>query len=757
MQGIVRVRGQVQGVGFRPFVYRLARELDLQGWVRNDSKGVEISIAGEEDSVSDFLSRLGSENPSLSRVEKIEFVQSGGDEIHSGFSIRESLSGAIDTRIPPDVSICRQCLAELFDPMNRRYRHPFINCTHCGPRYTLVSGIPYDRKETSMAKFSMCESCLSEYHDPFDRRFHAQPNACNDCGPEIGLFDREGKRLKGDIIGMAMDAILSGKILAVKGIGGFHLACDANNGEAVRRLRRSKARLEKPLAVMAANVLSLSRHAFIGEEEGMLLESRERPILLLEKKREIEGIAEGVSFLGAMLPYSALHYLLFHEAAGRPEGLSWLDEFQDLILVATSANPGGEPLVKENGEALERLAGHADLFLVHDREILVRCDDSVMRWNGKMPQFIRRARGYAPSSIGLPFSGPSVLATGSGYKNTVCVTRASEAFVSQHVGDLDNAMACSALEDAVEHLLGLLETEPEIVAHDLHPDFYSTRFARQFSERLGIPAIGIQHHHAHVAAVMAEHGVNEPVVGLALDGTGLGNDGKAWGGELLFADEKGEFSRLGHIAEILLPGGDAASREPWRLAAGFLYSCGLIEEMLERYGKKGEAIFMMLDRKFNSPRTSSMGRLFDTAAGLLRISDRTSFEGQAAMLLEKMARHQGPVPPLENGFHIEEGILDFSPLLEALAETDNPGYGASLFHTTLVEGLKCWVNAHTGQCGQVVFSGGCFMNGLLSLNLRRMLEEQGHVVLEAERVPPNDGGISLGQAYVAMQRKLSCV
>ncbi|HQT26020.1 MAG TPA: Sua5/YciO/YrdC/YwlC family protein, partial [Burkholderiales bacterium] len=455
-----------------------------------------------------------------------------------------------------------------------------------------------------------------------------------------------------------------------------------------------------------------------------------------------------------MLPYAPLQYLIFHEAAGRPEGISWLDEFQELILVATSGNPMGEPIARENDEALRRLEAYADLFLVHDREILVRCDDSVMRCKGGSARFLRRARGYAPSPLKLPFTSPSILATGSAYKNTVCLTRRDEAFVSQHVGDLDNAEACRAMDDAVDHLLKLLKVDPEIVAHDLHPDFYSTRFAQRFSERLGIPCMGIQHHHAHVAAVMAEHGLKGPVLGLALDGTGLGNEGGIWGGELLQVDEKHGFRRLGHLKEILLPGGDAASREPWRIAAGFLHSWGRDEELIRRYGKSGEALAVMIERRFNTPSTSSMGRLFDAAAGLLGIKDSTTFEGQAAMLLEKMAEGYGPVRPMGKGYFLEKGMLDFAPLLEEISEIGDKAYGASLFHCTLVEGLGSWVLAENMEIA--VFSGGCFMNGIFCTALRELLEREGIAVFEAERLPPNDGGISLGQAYAAMLEVSSC-
>lgn len=763
----VRVRGQVQGVGFRPFVYRLANELALQGWVRNDAEGVEIMIRGEMGAVSTFLARLEREQPALSRVESVEYEDSAFDDSMSGFSVKESHGGKIQTGITPDAAICTACLAELFNPANRRYRHPLINCTHCGPRYTLLAKLPYDRKNTSMAKFALCQKCDAEYSDSSNRRFHAQPNACHACGPRLFLLDAQGEKVcAGDVIETAVQAIARGKILAIKGIGGFHLVCDAKNEAAVSRLRLSKSRIDRPFAVMVANSASLAPFATVSNEEIDLLESVERPVVLLQKTQNCDSdlprVATTAPTLGAMLPYAPLHYLLFHEAAGRPDGLSWLDEAQDLVLVATSANPKGETLVIDNGDALDRLSGIADLFLMHDRDILVPCDDSVMRWNGRAPQFFRRARGFTPRALKLPLSGPSVLACGGAYKNTVCVSREDEAFLSQHIGDLDNASSCEALESIVAHLLDVLEIEPEVVVHDLHPDFFSSRFANEFAAKLGIPVLAVQHHHAHVAAVMAEHGVDGSVLGLALDGVGLGADGGIWGGELLLADAEGRFSRRGHLGELALPGGDSAAREPWRMAASTLHALGRTDEIIRRFGQfKGETMLRMFEANLNTPRTSSAGRLFDAAAGLLGVIDKTSFEGQAAMLLEKLASRCGPVLPLDSGFVLEEdGTLNFLPLLEVLADMKDAGWGAALFHSTLAEGLAKWTLEHVGKTGirSVVFSGGCFLNAMLSRELKLKLGAAGLQILQAERIPPNDGGISLGQAYIALQQKVTvCV
>lgn len=762
--GLVRVRGQVQGVGFRPFVYRLANELALDGWVRNDAGGVEIMIRGERGAVSEFLDRLSSEPPVLSRVDRVEFEDTVFDDCVAGFSVEPSHGGRIRTGIAPDAAICGECIEELCDPASRRYRHPFANCTHCGPRYTLTSRLPYDRKNTSMEKFAMCPECAAEYSNPADRRFHAQPNACNHCGPQLSLLNAMGEAVRcEDIIEATLQALMQGRVLAIRGIGGFHLVCDARNNDAVERLRKSKAREEKPFAVMLASRASLSPFAVAEANEIVLLESRERPIVLLRKTQDCDallpGVAPGAAALGVMLPCAPLHYLLFHEAAGRPAGVEWLETGLGLVLVATSANPGGEPLVIDNHDALDRLKGIADLFLVHDRDILIRCDDSVMRANGKAPQFVRRARGFTPGALKLPFSGPAVLACGAHFKNTICATRGDEAFLSQHIGDLDNAATCKALEAAVLHLLDVLEIEPEIVVHDLHPDFFSSRFALEFAARKGIPALAVQHHHAHVAAVMAEHGVTSPVLGLALDGMGLGEDGAIWGGELLRVGPDG-CSRVGHLFELGLPGGDAAAREPWRMAASALHALGREEEILRRFGEfRGKTLVRMFGQHINTPRSGSAGRLFDAAAGLLGLIERSGFEGQAAMLLEKLAAQNGPVQPLDQGFVLQnDGLLNFLPLLDVLADMKDEAKGAALFHATFARGLAQWVLAESASADSVVFSGGCFLNAILSRELELLLENSGLTVLQAERIPPNDGGISLGQAYVALQQGvLPCV
>lgn len=507
---------------------------------------------------------------------------------------------------------------------------------------------------------------------------------------------------------------------------------------------------------MLANAASAAAFVQMGVGGPGLLTLPERPAILLKKRNNCDaalpGVAPGLAWLGVMLPYTPLQYLLFHEAAGQPAGLSWLDATQELALVMTSANPGGEPLVIGNNEALLRLSGIADAYLMHEREIVARCDDSVARIAPGGLQFIRRARGYTPRAIKLPRSGPPVLAVGGWFKNTVCITRGDEAFVSQHIGDLDNAAACGFFEESVEQLLKLLQVEPAIVAHDLHPDFHSTRFAADFARQNGLPLLGVQHHHAHAAAVLAEHGVQGPVIALALDGVGLGSDGSAWGGELLRVDGK-KFERLGHLAPLALPGGDRAAREPWRMAAAVLHQLGRGDEIAQRFaGQQGApTVVQMLEQGVNCPQTSSLGRIFDAAAGLLGVKPVMAFEGQAAMLLEGMAEHYGDILPFDHSWRIENGRLDLLPLFAVLADEKNAERGAAIFHATLVAALADWVHAVAPVDSTVVGSGGCFLNQILARGMRSRLGAHGLHLLEARRLPPNDGGLALGQAWIALQ------
>ncbi len=797
----VRVRGLVQGVGFRPFVVRLAGELQLDGNVRNDGEGVQIDVTGTPQAIAELLLRLRRDAPPLARITQIESHEIEPVSREVGFAIVESAHGRVTTGITPDAAVCSACLADLFDPANRRYRYAFTNCTHCGPRFTITSSLPYDRPNTSMASFAQCGACQREYDCVVDRRFHAQPNACPACGPKLWLAGADGTRIDADdVIAAALARLARGEIIALKGLGGFHLVCDARQADTVARLRARKQRDEKPFAVMAANVASLSELAEVDAARD-LLTSVQAPIVLVPKRAgcdmQLAGIAPGLGELGVMLPTTPLHWLLFHEAAGRPAGSAWLQQAQPLLLVMTSANPGGEPLVIDNLEAVARLGGIADAFVMHDREILVRCDDSVVRARsptssgtsfedaaavaraaGSLPSeggplssrdpsiggaFIRRARGYTPAPIALPAAGPSVLAVGGYLKNTACLTRGAEAFLSQHIGDLDNATSCVALEYAVAHLQAVLEMQPQAVAHDLHPDFFSTQLALRVAAQLGVPAIGVQHHHAHIAAVTAEHGITTPVLGLALDGVGHGEDdafdtGVVWGGELLRVDAslRSGYARLGHLRPLPLAGGDRAAREPWRMAASVLHLLGRNHEIATRFAAHAGAprVADMLARQLRAPLTTSAGRWFDAAAGLLGLREVMAFEGQAAMLLEAAARAHGPVAADRSLYAIDGGVLDLLPLAARLLELNDAGRGAALFHATLAAALADWVQQAAAATGisTVTFGGGVFINSILSAALARRLQAQGITVLQACQAPANDGGLALGQAWAAMQK-----
>lgn len=752
----IRVSGVVQGVGYRPFVWRLARELGLAGWVRNDSRGVEIEVRGAAAQVSQLIDRLRHDAPPLARVNSVTTRESEPEDSGNNFVIIDSRGGRVATMIGHDTSVCRDCLSEIFDPGNRRWRYAFTNCTNCGPRYTISRSLPYDRARTSLKSFAMCPRCQLEHRRPEDRRFHAEANCCAKCGPQLFLLDAEGHRVRDDPIAGALALLQEGKIVAIKGLGGFHLACDARNAAAVARLRERKQRDEKPFVVMLANAASATPFVQMGIGEPGLLTLPTRPAILLKKRGNCDvalpGVAPGLAWLAVMLPYTPVHFLLFHEAAKRPAGVGWLERAQDLALVMTSANPGGEPLVVGNSEALLRLYGTADAYLMHDRDIVSRCDDSVARITSDGLQFIRRGRGYTPRAIKLPCSGPSVLAVGAWYKNAVCVTRGNEAFLSQHIGDLDNASVCDFLEETVAQSLKFLGVEPAMVAHDLQPDFYSTRFAINFAQQRQLPLLGVQHHHAHAAALLAEHGIQGPILALALDGVGLGSDGEAWGGELLRVDGA-NFERVGHLVPLALPGGDRAATEPWRMAAAALHRLGRGKEITDRFASQPAAatVAEMLDNGFNCPPTSSMGRMFDAVAGLLGVKSVMSYEGQAAMLLEGLAQQYGGILPLDQGWRIDQGRLDLLPLFAALADEKRADRGAALFHATLIAALDDWVRSVVPGEKMAVGSGGCFLNQILVRGLRTRLGAHGMRLVEARQVPPNDGGVAVGQAWVALQ------
>ena len=749
------VSGQVQGVGFRPFVYRLAQDLGLAGWVANSGEGVRIEVQGAAPAVERFVAGVREGPAPLARVQDVRLDRLA-PLAESGFRIRATRGGAVHTAVTPDTGVCGACLAELFDPADRRYRYPFINCTHCGPRFTITRALPYDRASTSMADFRQCAPCAQEYGSPLSRRFHAQPNACPDCGPSLALLDGSGAPVRGaDPLLDAAALLAGGAVVAVKGLGGYHLACNARDADAVARLRARKQRDAKPFALMVDSVASARRLARIDDAERALLASSERPVVLLARRPEapaLPGVADGLDRLGVMLPYTPLHHLLFHEMAGRPAGLQWLDEPHDAVLVMTSANPCGEPIARDDDEALARLSGIADAFVVHDRAVVARCDDSVLRADAGVTTFVRRARGHAPAPIALPADAPPVIAFGGLFRNTVCVARGREAFVSAHVGDLDNAASCAAQDEAVEHLLALLDVTPGAVACDLHPDFHSTCAAARFAAERGIELVQVQHHHAHVAAVAAEQGIDGPLLGVALDGVGLGDDGGAWGGELLHVDGAA-MRRLGRLRPLALPGGDRAAREPWRMGASALHALGHGGAIEARFDEPGAAaVRQMLERGVNCPPTSSAGRLFDAAAALLDVRRVNRFEADAAMALEALTAGMPAQRPDPDLWRIDDALqLDLRPLLGRLMTTAAPHLGATLFHDTLAVAVAHWAAAAAADTGldRVALTGGCLLNRRLALRLDEELRALGLAPLRASRVPPHDGGLSLGQAWVA--------
>lgn len=734
----LRVRGLVQGVGFRPFVHGLARRHGLAGFVANDDQGVLVEVEGA--AARAFLEELPRAAPAPARIDAVE-VEPLPARGEAGFAILASRrTGALATVIGPDLAICRHCTAELFDPTARRWRYPFTTCARCGPRYTITRGLPYDRPRTGMAGFGLCPACAREYADPTDRRFHAETLACPACGPRLD-----------EPVEAVLDRLRRGEIVALKGLGGFHLLCDARDGAAVARLRLRKGREAKPFAVMVASLAAARRIAFAEPAEEALLEGPDRPIVLV-RTRPGAGIAPEVSgglpTLGLMLAYTPLHLLLFHEAAGRPAGTVWLEhDPPDLVLVATSANRTGEPLLVDDTEARRVLVGIADAVVGHDRPIVARADDSVVRVAAGRPAWLRRARGRIPLPVRLPRSVPPVLALGAQLKVSVCLTRGAEAFLSTHIGDLESAAGLAFLEETVARMRALLDVAPVAVAHDLHPDLPTTQFART----LGLPTMAVQHHHAHIAATLAEHGRCEPALGLALDGVGFGPDGTVWGGELLRV-EGARFVRLGRLAPLPLPGGDAAAREPWRMAVAALHALGRGGAARALFPDRPVApLLRLLDRGLAGPPTSSCGRLLDACAGLLRVLEVQRYEAEAAMRLEALVRRPRT---LEGGFRLgEDGTLDLLPLLAALPGRD-PVEGAGLVHGTLAEALAAWVvRASRGQGLRLVaLGGGCFLNDVLLRRLLKALAGQGLEVLRPVEAPPGDGGLALGQAWIAAQR-----
>ena len=770
----IHVTGVVQGVGFRPFVYGLATRHTLAGWVRNTSSGVDIEVDGDGPALETFVRELRLLAPPLAKIDEIQAEECAPNG-HSGFEIQESEAiPAAYQPISPDVGLCPDCLRELFDPSDRRFRYPFINCTNCGPRFSIIADVPYDRASTTMARFALCPECAAEFADPLDRRFHAQPVACPACGPHVWL-ERQGSRLaeKDEAILAARELLRQGGIVAIKGLGGFHLACDATNPSAVGELRRRKLRVDKPFAVMMADRPAVEARCLLDEAEISLLESRERPIVILRGRAGSDVVAEvapGQDTLGVMLPYTPVHYLLLEPRAGFPAAL-----------VMTSGNLSEEPIATDNDQARQRLTGLADAFLMHDRDIHTRCDDSVVRVaplcapSDQLPKPsgrgaivpLRRSRGYAPYPVYLPWRAPSLLAVGAELKNAFCLTREQHAFMSQHIGDMENHETLRSFEESVRHFERLFRIRPEALAYDLHPDYLATRYALERADREGLPGFAVQHHHAHIAACMVENGLSgdRPVLGVAFDGTGYGDDGRLWGGEFLLADYSG-YQRVSHLDEVVLLGGEAAIREPWRLALAWLERAGVgWEEDLPPVRAAGERARQVLRRmlelsgatgsaEMNSPLTSSMGRLFDAVASLVGVRQEVNYEGQAAIELEARVDHDvtDAYP-----FAIGNRVVDSSPMVRAVVADLRAGVPvsgiAARFHNGVAYLVRDLCRSVREQFGvsEVALSGGVWQNMTLLGKSLELLEEDGCTVYVHSLVPPNDGGLALGQAAVAAQ------
>ena len=762
MHGLrIHISGIVQGVGFRPFVYGLATRLALKGWVRNTSAGVDIEVDGDKDILDSFIQALRDEAPSLSQIDELT-ASFGPASGFSAFEIvhSESIPSAFQP-ISPDVAICDDCLREMLDPNDRRYRYPFINCTNCGPRFTIIKDIPYDRLKTTMAPFAMCPDCEREYKDPLNRRFHAQPVACLMCGPHVWLEMQnvEGGMQNDEAIRETQRLLAQGKILAIKGLGGFHLACDATNARSVSELRQRKLRVDKPFALMMPDVETIEQHCFVSEAEQELLTSSARPIVLLRRKPEsniAEEIAPKQDWIGVMLPYTPLHHLLFTNSMPP--------------LVMTSGNLSEEPIATDNAEARTRLASLADAFLMHNRDIHIRCDDSVVRtFECSIVETlksvnifpIRRSRGYSPFPVKLPFDVPQILAAGSELKNTFCITNKNYAFLSHHIGDMENYETLKSYEQGVEHFERLFRVKPEAIAYDLHPNYLATRYALERAERESIPTTGVQHHHAHIAACMAEHGLDgsRPVIGVSFDGTGYGEDGAIWGGEFLIADYK-SYQRAFHLEYFPLPGGDAAVKKPARTALALLWSLGFewderLASVLEFSDAERTLLRTQLDKKINTPLTSSMGRLFDAVAALANVRQKVNYEGQAAIEFESLT---DSAEAESYSFGLNQDQVQVRGVIQALIKDVMAGIPTSKisarFHNGLAEGVRLIVQKMSQDSGirEVALSGGVWQNITLLGRTLSLLENDGFEVYIHREVPTNDGGLSLGQAMIAAGR-----
>ena len=741
----ISVYGIVQGVGFRPFIYKLAKEYNLNGWVLNTSSSVEIDVEGEREDIEGFILDIKRKAPPLSQIEDIKIIDIKPNN-YKDFIIKESEENLGYQLISPDIATCKECVKELFNPSDRRYRYPFINCTNCGPRFTIIKDIPYDRKNTTMAKFKMCPECEKEYNDPTDRRFHAQPNACPVCGPKIWLEGIESN----DPIKEAVRLLKGEAIIAIKGLGGFHLACDATNDKVVKRLRERKYRPNKPFAVMMKDIDTVRLYCELMKKEEEVMLSPQCPIVLLKLKdrRDISSlVAPNNNYLGVMLPYTPLHHILLREFPNP--------------LVMTSGNLSEEPICQDNEEALKRLKGIADYFLLNNRDIYSRYDDSVAFVIDENVQLIRRARGYAPSPVKLPFKIKSTLACGGELKSTFCLTKENYAFLSQHIGDLENLETLDHFINTLELYKRLFRITPKVIACDLHPDYLSTKYAQEFSKEM--PVIPVQHHYAHIASCMADNNLLEPVIGIAMDGSGYGLDGNIWGGEILLADYN-SFTRVAHFEYLPMPGGELAIKKPYRLAIGYLYklfrNIPELPFLLDIPREELEIIKTQLDNSINAPLTSSLGRLFDAVSSMLNIRKEVDYEGQAAIELE-MAGEKIYTEKYYN-WDIEksdsEFIIKVKPLLEGIINDIDriPKEQISAkFHNTIaliILDLARIIREQT-KINNVVLSGGCFQNRTLLKRTVKNLEKGRFKVFIQHQVPCNDGGISLGQAIIAGRQK----
>lgn len=777
----IRVTGVVQGVGFRPFIYTLAIQHQLIGWVRNTSAGVDIEVEGVLENLDAFTRSISTEAPPLARIESVKSEEIGLNGGYERFEIRHShgVEGAYQP-ISPDVATCDDCLKEIFDTEDRRHRYAFTNCTNCGPRFTIIQDIPYDRPKTTMAGFKMCPTCQAEYDDPLNRRFHAQPNACPICGPQIELLPspdhevpEEWDDLPLDEIEAARELLKMGHILAIKGLGGFHLACDATNPNAVRRLRERKGRAAKPFALMMSDLETVMQYCAVSFWAAEALAARERPIVLLPLNPHwvlntehlpplSSDVAPGLREIGVMLPYTPLHHLLLHPEKGFPRAL-----------VMTSGNYSEEPIATGNADALKRLGPMVDAFLLHNRDIYIRNDDSVIRAtkDGMIP--LRRSRGYAPYPVDLPFESPPMLACGAELKNAFCLTRDRHAFMSQHIGDLANYDALRSYEHSIGHMECLFRVKPEVIAYDLHPDYMASKYAVQRAEKEGVPRIAVQHHHAHLASCLAENQVppDEPVIGVIFDGTGLGPDNAIWGGEFLLGSYAW-YRRFAHLKYIPLPGGDAATLRPYRIALAHLWQAGIawnddLPPVQNTEPQERTIIRQQIERRINSPLTSSMGRLFDAVAALAGVLQIVTYEAQAAIWLEAQVDENESdsyaFDLLEPGDPKAPRLIDPAPILRSVYHDlrDNVPVPviAARFHNAVADMIRdvCLLTRRETGIKAVALSGGVFQNATLFQKTVPRLEEIGLTVYTHRLVPPNDGGLALGQAAIAAYQMTSQV